>query len=475
MMEFFTNFSNIEFVVLWTDVMVWLLLFALLFGIRSIRSSVQAKAQWHKIFESKIAMASGLILATYFLIALVDSVHFKIQATAKVETAENHPLSGQVLSGLDLIFSHLMLKSERTYSAPFAFYEYSSSVQTTPDGNVEQVYLPLKHVAEHLAHHESPQDHLVWDLFGTIGQTLIMSLIVVFVVSLIHLYLRFHRLVLHGVGKREDTMPWGTFYFTLFCISFLLIGLYALSLNYYVLGTDKVGQDVLYQSLKAIRTGVLIGLLTTLVMLPLALILGISAGYFKGWVDDLIQYLYTTLNSIPGVLLIAAAVLVMQSILAQNQDWFGSTEERADLRLLFLILILGITSWTGLCRLLRAETLKISQLEYVQSARAFGLSGFTIIRKHIAPNLMHLVLIALVLDFSGLVLAEAVLSYVGVGVDPTTPSWGNMINQARLEMAREPMVWWSLLSAFSFMFILVLSANLFSDRVQWVMDPRGKK
>jgi len=90
------------------------------------------------------------------------------------------------------------------------------------------------------------------------------------------------------------------------------------------------------------------------------------------------------------------------------------------------------------------------------------------------PNLMHLVLIALVLDFSGLVLAEAVLSYVGVGVDPTTPSWGNMINQARLEMAREPMVWWSLLSAFTFMFILVLAANLFSDRVQRVLDPRGK-
>jgi peptide/nickel transport system permease protein len=163
---------------------------------------------------------------------------------------------------------------------------------------------------------------------------------------------------------------------------------------------------------------------------------------------------------------------MMQVIITNNSDWFGSTEERADLRLLFLIFILGLTSWTGLCRLLRAETLKISQVEYVTAAKSFGLSPFRIIQKHITPNLMHLVLIALVLDFSGLVLAEAVLSYVGVGVDPTTSSWGNMINQARLEMAREPMVWWSLFSAFAFMFTLVLAANLFSDRVQTVLDPR---
>jgi peptide/nickel transport system permease protein len=141
---------------------------------------------------------------------------------------------------------------------------------------------------------------------------------------------------------------------------------------------------------------------------------------------------------------------------------------------LFLILILGVTSWTSLCRLLRAETLKISQIEFVTAAKAFGVGKWTIIRRHIIPNLMHIILISIVLDFSGLVLAEAVLSYVGVGVDPTMYSWGNMINQARLEMAREPMVWWSLFSAFVFMFILVLAANLFSDRIQKVLDPRNK-
>jgi peptide/nickel transport system permease protein len=235
-----------------------------------------------------------------------------------------------------------------------------------------------------------------------------------------------------------------------------------------------VGGDVLYQSLKSIRTGVLIGILTTLIMLPVAILLGVSAGLFGGWVDDAIQYLYTTLSSIPGVLLIAAGVLVMQVMMDTHSEWFETTLERSDLRLLFLIMILGITSWTGLCRLIRAETLKISQIEFVTAAKAFGVGNLTIIRRHIIPNLMHIILISIVLDFSGLVLAEAVLSYVGVGVDPTMYSWGNMINQARLEMAREPMVWWSLFSAFVFMFILVLAANLLSDRIQTVLDPRNR-
>jgi peptide/nickel transport system permease protein len=245
-----------------------------------------------------------------------------------------------------------------------------------------------------------------------------------------------------------------------------------MSAAWHMLGTDKVGQDVLYQSIKSIRTGLVIGTLTTLIMLPFAVLLGMMAGYFRGWVDDVIQYLYTTLNSIPGVLLIAAAVLMMQVYMANHPEMFETMAERADMRLLFLCMILGITSWTGLCRLLRGETLKLRELDYVQAGSAFGVSGFRIMMRHLLPNLMHLVMITVVLDFSGLVLAEAVLSYVGVGVDPTTMSWGNMINRARLEMAREPIVWWSLLSAFVFMFTLVLSANLFSDVVRDAFDPR---
>src|SRR5688500_16665001 len=111
-------------------------------------------------------------------------------------------------------------------------------------------------------------------------------------------------------------------------------------------------------------------------------------------------------------------------------------------------------------------------MEYIQAANAFGVSHWRIISRHILPNVMHIVLIAVVMDFSGLVLAEAVLSYVGVGVDPTTISFGTMINSARLEMAREPMVWWSLAAAFCFMLVMVLSANLFADAVRDAFDRR---
>jgi peptide/nickel transport system permease protein len=209
-------------------------------------------------------------------------------------------------------------------------------------------------------------------------------------------------------------------------------------------------------------------------MLPFAVLLGIAAGYFKGWVDDAIQYVYTTLNSIPAVLLIAAAVLMMQVYIDSHPELFPTAAQRADLRLLFLAIILGLTSWTGLARLLRGEALKLRELEYIQAARAFGVGDGRIITRHILPNVMHLVMIALVMDFSGLVLAEAVLSYVGVGVDPTMTSFGTMINSARLELAREPMVWWALAAAFAFMFALVLAANLFADAVRDAFDPRTR-
>jgi peptide/nickel transport system permease protein len=427
---------------LWTDSMVWLLVFAL-FGWGWILShSLQIKKQWHKIFNSSIAMASAIVLLFYLFFALLDSVHFKVTK------------QGNMVSLLDMAFKHRIKDSERTYSAPFALREYAKSV-VVKNGVTQQVNLPLKYV--------NKSNILLSSIIA-----ISIGLAISFLLLGLHIFWRKKR-------KWKTEIPWNTAYFVLTTIIVIFSWLYIMSFDYHVLGTDKVGGDVLYQSLKSIRTGVLIGVLTTLLMLPVAVTLGVSAGLFRGWIDDVIQYIYTTLNSIPSVLLIAAAVLLMQVVMDNNPQWFETTQERSDLRLLFLIMILGITSWTGLCRLLRAETLKISQVDFVTAAKAFGVSKFGIIKRHIIPNLMHIILIAVVLDFSGLVLAEAVLSYVGVGVDPTMHSWGNMINQARLEMAREPMVWWSLFSAFVFMFILVLAANLFSDRIQSVLDPRNSE
>ena len=457
-----------KLVLLWTDMLVWSLMIVLLLWSWVISRSPQIKKQWHTIFRSSIAMASSTVLLFYLLFTLLDTIHLRLALPLdkqNVQKSEEVVYESEMVSLLDLLFAHNIQNTERTYSAPFATVEYTSSIMVDEKGITKKVRLPLKHV--------STKDNLVKESLFALGVGLIVSLSLV----VLHIWWRERSrfmLACKETWQGESALPWRTAYVTFIVLVMAFTWLYMLSYSYHVLGTDKVGGDVLYQSFKSIRTGVLIGILTTLIMLPVAVILGVSAGLFGGWVDDVIQYLYTTLSSIPGVLLIAAGVLSMQVMMDNNPTWFETTLERSDLRLLFLILILGITSWTGLCRLLRAETLKISQMEFVTAAKAFGVSKLTIIRRHIVPNLMHIILISVVLDFSGLVLAEAVLSYVGVGVDPTMHSWGNMINQARLEMARDPMVWWSLFSAFVFMFILVLAANLFSDRIQTVLDPRNK-
>lgn len=261
----------------------------------------------------------------------------------------------------------------------------------------------------------------------------------------------------------------------IFTIGFLWVLIWLLSFlasGYHIFGTNKIGEDVFFETIKSIRTGLLIGTLTTIIMLPFALFFGMIAGYFSGIVDDVIQYLYTTLSSIPGVLLISAMVLVMQVYIANHPTLFPTIADRADARLLALCLILGLTSWASLCRLLRAETLKIREYDFVTAAITMGAKPLSILFRHILPNVMHIVLITIVLDFSGLVLAESILSYVGVGVDPTTASWGNIINTSRLELAREPMVWWPLLAALVVMFFFVLSANIFADAVRDAFDPR---
>jgi len=454
-----------KLVLLWTDILVWLLMLVLILWSWMILRSPQMKAQWHTIFKSSIAMASSTVLLFYLLFTLLDSVHLRLALPHEGQKSQEVVYGLETVSLLDLIFEHNIQNTERTYSAPFATVEYVSSIVVDENGTTKQVHLPLKHV--------SAEDNVVQESLFAFAVGLIVSVSLV----MLHIWGRERSrfiLACKETWQGKSDLPWRTAYVTFIVLVMAFTWLYMLSDSYHVLGTDKVGGDVLYQSFKSIRTGVLIGILTTLIMLPVAVILGVSAGLFGGWIDDVIQYLYTTLSSIPGVLLIAAGVLSMQMMMENHPSWFESTLERSDLRLLFLILILGVTSWTGLCRLLRAETLKISQMEFVTAAKVFGVSKFTIIRRHIVPNLMHIILISVVLDFSGLVLAEAVLSYVGVGVDPTMHSWGNMINQARLEMARDPMVWWSLFSAFVFMFILVLAANLFSDRIQTVLDPRNK-
>ncbi|ADE14018.1 binding-protein-dependent transport systems inner membrane component [Nitrosococcus halophilus Nc 4] len=463
-------------VFLWTDILIYLLLVVLAVGIGMIRRREHLRAPWRRILHSRRGQIALVILLAYAVIGLLDSVHLRQALEHPSSPTTRVQYSPEVLSLLDIWASHLRKQTETTYSAPFATHLYVKEQVELPDGEQLRTYPRLQYGGAHLADpsarwHDVGQTALwaggsgivCWLLFTLLGLAwLAKGQSVSYPVYLGQV-----------LGGRPEA-PWRVAFITAGIVVVLAFMAAALSQDYHILGTNKVGQDVFYQSLKSIRTGLVIGTLTTLVMLPFALVLGIAAGYFRGWVDDAIQYLYTTLNSIPGVLLIAAAILMLQVYMGNHPEQFETVIERADLRLLFLCLILGVTSWTGLCRILRGETLKLREVDYVQAAQAFGVSRIKILSRHILPNVMHIVLISVVLDFSGLVLAEAVLSYVGVGVDPATMSWGNMINSARLEMAREPMVWWSLTAAFLFMFILVLAANLFSDVVREALDPRAR-
>jgi peptide/nickel transport system permease protein len=400
-------------------------------------------------------MLSLVVLLFFIAIGLLDSIHFKSNQTNAHET----------ISLLDYWATSLRTQTEKTYSAPFATHLYSKEIILGNHGEKQWSYPRLVYGGVHL---QNPADKfadiLKKSAIGFVKGTGLF-LFILFVGWAVFFAQRVKiQNTLTPVIKAVLLLAFG-----LVSVSYSLI---ELSAYYHVLGTDKVGEDVLYQAIKSIRTGLVIGCLTTLIMLPLAILFGIMAGFFRGWIDDVIQYFYTTLNSIPSVLLIAASILMVQVYMANHPDNFTNPLVRSDMRLLFLCLILGVTHWTGLCRLLRAETLKLREMEYVQAARALGVKQGMILYRHILPNVMHIVLISVVLDFSSLVLAEAVLSYINIGVDPSTYSWGNMINGARLEMAREPIVWWSLVAAFVFMFSLVLAANLFADCVRDAFDPR---
>lgn len=464
-------------VFLWTDQLIFLLVGAVLVFLVYARDKEHLRDPWRQVLRSRMGMAALVVLVAYVVVGLLDSVHFRLPVAGQAEQGAEVHYAGETTSILDLLATPLREGVEKTYSAPFATTLFAKETVERPDGTQQRLYPRLTYGGAHLREGDSQAaDIVLTSVQGALAGGVIWALLgAVAIFGLARRHRSSWRQTAEDIARGRTEIPWRVVFATALVIIALIAIAIALAGKYHILGTDKVGNDVFYQAVKSIRTGLVIGTLTTLVMLPFAVGLGIAAGYFRGWVDDVIQYLYTTLSSIPGVLLIAAAVLMLQVYMANHPELFETAAERADIRLFFLCVILGITSWTGLCRMLRGETLKLREVDYVQAAQAFGVRSTTILGRHLLPNVMHIVLIAVVLDFSGLVLAEAILSYVGVGVDPTMNSWGNMINSARLEMAREPMVWWSLAAAFIFMFTLVLAANLFSDAVRDAFDPRIRK
>ncbi|MGY0216737.1 ABC transporter permease [Endozoicomonadaceae bacterium StTr2] len=458
------EFETFKTAVLWTDYLIWFMVAIIVFFMLSLRKSPQNSEKWKAVFSTKLGMSTFIIILAYVGVALLDSIHFR-KALPPVEgqTSTQVYYSNDVNSVLDLMLGEMGDNNERTYSAPFSLKSWNKENIKQSDGTTVRDYPELKHAGAHLEEGDGQAADILMQSLLALAKGLALALALIAV----------HRLWLKRRGTLND-LPWSTAWITFAIIIAFMTWLISLGNLYHVLGTDQAGNDTLYESLKGIRTGVLIGSLATIITLPFAIVFGISAGYFKGWVDDAVQYIYTTLSSIPSILLIAALVLLFQVWVDNNPGYFEVGLEKADGKFLALCFILGITSWASLCRLLRAETLKLSQLDYVQAAHAFGVSHLQILWKHILPNLSHIIMITFVLDFSGMVLAEAVLAYIGIGVDPAMASWGNMINLASTELSREPSIWWNLSGAFFLMFTLVLAVNLFSDLVNDAFNPKTR-
>jgi peptide/nickel transport system permease protein len=222
----------------------------------------------------------------------------------------------------------------------------------------------------------------------------------------------------------------------------------------HLLGTDILGRDVVYRALKGVRIALLLGVFTSLIVIPLALLFGVTAGYFGRRIDDAVFFVMTVLASVPSLLLLIALVMVLGK---------GTLQ---------VCVALGVTGWVNFCRIARGETLKLRETDYVAAARALGVSDARIILRHILPNLAHLIIITFALSFTGLVLTETILSYLGVGIDG---SWGQMIDQARNELSRTPIIWWNITAAAVLLFALVLAVNTIADAMRDIADPRTRK
>lgn len=462
-----------KFVLLWTDLALWLMTAAVLAYAWRVKAQANLRATWERVLRDPVAACAGVVMALFLLVTLVDSIHLRRALPAQ---DGGTVYDTRTLSVLDLLLARQLAMREVSYSLPLGTHGFNKESLGEAGGEVRRDYPRLQFGGAHLV---DPARQWAGDVLARAGGGLLGGL----VVALLLLGLAAAGLARQHGGWRHaltdlvadrTVYPLRAMLLTLGVVLLLAGPVAALMPHYHVFGTDRTGNDVLVQALKSVRTAFVIGALSTLATLPIALLLGVLAGYYKGWVDEVIQYVYTTLSSVPNVLLIAACVLMVQVFFDKNPELFETAAERSDVKMLMLCLILGLTGWAGLCRLVRAETLKLRELDYVQAATAFGVGDLTLMARHIVPNVMHLVLITVVLSFSELILYEAVLTYIGVGVDPLMNSFGSMINLARSEMSRDPVVWWSFAAAFGFMVGLVLAANLFADGVRDAFDPKSR-
>jgi peptide/nickel transport system permease protein len=221
----------------------------------------------------------------------------------------------------------------------------------------------------------------------------------------------------------------------------------------HLFGTDIFGRSVFQKVIRGTQVAMSVGVAAAVIAIPIGVILGALAGYFGGWVDDFVTWLYTTFSSVPNIMLLISITLIL------GKGIFS------------VYVALGATSWVNLCRLIRGEVMKHKEREYVQAAGAIGGGHLRKLFRHILPNVGHIIIINTSMQFQVAIKSEVILSYLGLGVQGE-PSWGTMIDDAKLELVRG--VWWQLAGATIAMFLILLAFNILGDALRDALDPKLK-
>ena len=227
-----------------------------------------------------------------------------------------------------------------------------------------------------------------------------------------------------------------------------------------LLGTDAQGRSIFFRAVYSGKVALQIGVVTALVSVFIGALLGGAAGYFGGWIDHLVVWLYTTFSSIPNLVLLVVIAFA-----------FSDSESDAKDTLLPVYIAFCATFWIGTCRVIRGETMKLKELEYVQAARTAGFGSMRVLFRHVLPNTSHLMLINFSLLLIGAIKSEVILSFLGLGVK-SQPSWGIMIRDAGNNGDVMTGFFWQIGTATVFMFFLVLAFNILSDALQDAFDPK---
>jgi len=236
-----------------------------------------------------------------------------------------------------------------------------------------------------------------------------------------------------------------------------------------ILGTDFLGRSVLRKTIYGARVSLTVAFWASIISMLIGVPLGAAAGYFRGFIDDIVVWIYTTLSSIPNILLILAFALVLRGK-TLNLNWLGlGTIPLSGISTVYLAI--GLTSWVDICRLIRAETMKHKQRDYILAAQSYGCSNSRIIFTHLIPNVFHLIIISFSLRFVGFIQAEVILSFLGLG-ERNSPSWGAMIDAARLDLPKG--YWWEMTAATAAIFLISLALNIFGDALRDSLDPKLK-